>query len=68
MLYKERRLKQFIAILLVVVMSITSLNVKQARAESNINAGQGTVFTGDRFEVVFKVTSQWSGAFNAEIT
>ncbi len=65
---KARRMKQFIALLLVVVMAVTPVSGIQAQAESDNSAGRETVFTGDRFEVVFKVTGQWSGAFNAEIT
>lgn len=60
---------RFIAMLLITVLVVTSLQPLSVRADIAISEQQNqAVFTGEGFEILFKVTSQWDGAFNADVT
>ena len=67
MYYKKGNMKQVLALLLAFVMIITSIRftsqVVQAEEKQPISA----VFKGTGYEVEFKVTSSWTGAFNADV-
>ncbi|MDD4295468.1 MAG: cellulose binding domain-containing protein [Ruminiclostridium sp.] len=54
---------------LVLVLSIILTPFSNAQAAKQDNKSQQVVnFTGDGYEVTFRVTSQWKGAFNADVT
>jgi len=72
MKFKKRRLKSFIALLLVATMTLSPIaNIKAETAEvvtSKSDSEANHKFIGDGFEVDFNVDSQGDGAFNGDIT
>ena len=68
MQYKKGKLIQMIALVLVMLMVVTSAQVIPVHAKEVRKGQQETVYVGEGYEVVFKIASQWSGAFNADVT
>lgn len=54
-------MQKMIAVLLVIFLAVTPINVTAAQAKEG-------KYIGDGFEVTFKVTSQWTDSFNADVT
>lgn len=70
MSYKKETWKCYLACLLCIVMFITSFQLIPwtINAYANVNELEQTVYAGEGYEVTFKVTSAWNGAFNADVT
>jgi len=61
-------MRRVIAVMLLVVMIVSNVNVTAIKADSTGTENKETTFKGTDFEVDFKITSQWPGAFNANVT
>lgn len=61
--------KRFFAMVLMIVLVFTSIQTTPVKADTaNADQQNQTIFTGEGFDVLFQVTSQWDGAFNADVT
>lgn len=63
---KKGGMKQILALFMVVVVVFTSIQFMPKRAEAKVPTE--TTYEGDGFEVNFRITSSWKGAFNADVT
>ncbi len=62
------KMRQVLAILLIVAMVVTTIQISPAQAQAATDENKVTTYYGDGFDVTFKVSSQWSSAFNADVT
>lgn len=69
MKFKRKLWKQPLAILLAIVMCATSLYCMPmiVQAKQSNQEAQQTIYAGEGYEVTFKVTSSWAGAFNVNV-
>ena len=62
------KMRQVLALLLIVAMVVTTIQISPVQAQAATKANLQTTYDGEGYTVTFKVTSQWSGAFNADVT
>ena len=62
------KMRQVLALLLIVAMVVTTMQISPVQAQAATKANLVTTYDGEGYTVTFKVTSQWSGAFNADVT
>ena len=60
--------KQMAAMLLIVSMVFTSINIMPHTVSAEDKNLQSTIYEGEGYEVIFRVTSRWADAFNANVT
>jgi hypothetical protein len=64
---RKRVLKQSITLLVAFVLVFSSLGMTTAGAKKG-NGQQEVTYSGDGYEVIYKITSSWGEAFNADVT
>lgn len=62
------KIRQVLALLLIVAMVVTTIQISPVQAQAAKKGNLMTTYDGDGYTVTFRVTSQWSGAFNADVT
>ena len=68
MRYKKERVKHSLAVFLVLLMIFSTLQVSPQKVRAAVKSPTETTYKGEGYEVNFKVTSSWTGAFNADVT
>lgn len=56
------------AIMLVIILMSTSTGLTANYVRAKSKNQMSSVYIGEGYEVTFKVTSQWTGAFNADVS
>ena len=67
MYYKKGNMKQVLALFLAQIINITSIRFTSQVVQAEEKQPISVVFKGTGYEVEFKVTSSWTGAFNADV-
>ncbi|MDF2858038.1 MAG: hypothetical protein K0Q87_3889, partial [Neobacillus sp.] len=66
-MFRRRILKQSITLLVAFVFVFSSLGMTTAGAKKG-NGQQEVTYSGDGYQVIYKITSSWGEAFNADVT
>lgn len=68
--HEKKGLRKCLAVLLILAMTITSSYVmpNQVNAQTQNQTSMETTYKGEGYEVCYKLTGSWDGAFNANVT
>lgn len=65
--FKKESMKKFFSFFLVMLMSVTSVSAVPVKAVVSKSSQQEKAFTGNGYEITFKVMEQYSDSFNANV-
>lgn len=64
-MFQKRMMKRSLALLVALLLIFSSLHLSPATAQEDL---QEVSYTGDGYQVTYRISSQWEGAFNADVT
>ncbi|WP_339252352.1 DUF3289 family protein [Paenibacillus sp. FSL P2-0136] len=67
-MFKTRIMKRSFILFAILVLVFSSLQLRPALAQEDTGGKQQTIYTGEGYEVIYTISSQWEGAFNADVT
>lgn len=65
---RKSLMKRSFSLLVTLVLVFSSIQITPALAHEDATGQQETTYTGDGYKVTYKISSNWDGAFNADVT
>lgn len=65
---RTRIMKRSFTLFAILVLVFSSLQLHPALAQDGTDSRQEVTYAGEGYEVLYRISSQWEGAFNADVT